>query len=265
MTAAAALDNPVWHALTGAHTRFALGRGKARHYPRDMAPFSAIAEATPAAYADLAADLPPHTEARLFRPENEPPPPDWETLSAQPILQMVYSGRELPSASELDDTIVGLGQADAPDMLALVDAAKPGPFALRTCELGTYVGVRDARDEVLVAMGGERLRLDGYVELSAIAVHPRARGCGLGGMIMAHLARVAISRGETPFLHVFPNNSALGLYRRLGFRTRTTLWILWHRPIEDRHSVAPSRHHENIPEDFKTGESLQLKNECHCN
>ena len=44
---AAALDNPVWHALTGPHAHLALGRGKARHYPRDIAPFSAVAEATP--------------------------------------------------------------------------------------------------------------------------------------------------------------------------------------------------------------------------
>jgi hypothetical protein len=34
------LDNPVWHALTGPRTGFALGRGAARHYPRDIAPFS---------------------------------------------------------------------------------------------------------------------------------------------------------------------------------------------------------------------------------
>ena len=42
------LDNPAWHALTGTHAAVALGAGLARHYPRDMAPFSAIAEATPA-------------------------------------------------------------------------------------------------------------------------------------------------------------------------------------------------------------------------
>jgi hypothetical protein len=37
------LDNPVWHALTGPHAGVALGHGAARHYPRDMAPFSALA------------------------------------------------------------------------------------------------------------------------------------------------------------------------------------------------------------------------------
>jgi len=231
----AALDNPVWHALRGPHARFALGRGKARHYPRDMAPFSGIAEATPATYANLAADLPPHTEARLFRPENEPVPSGWEVLRAHPILQMVCDGKDLPPVNEPETRIVRLGLGDVPEMLALVETTKPGPFASRTCELGVYVGIKDPREGQLIAMGGERLRLKSHVELSAIAVHPVARGCGLGAAITAHLARAAITRGEVPFLHVFPDNPALALYRRLGFRARTTMWVLWHRPVnEDR-------------------------------
>lgn len=57
-----ALDNPVWYALTGPQADLAVGHGLARHYPRDITPFSAIAEATAAAYADLAVDLPPGRE-----------------------------------------------------------------------------------------------------------------------------------------------------------------------------------------------------------
>ncbi|HEY6719321.1 MAG TPA: hypothetical protein VI232_23475, partial [Reyranella sp.] len=86
------LDNPVWHALTGSHRTHAFGRGEARHYPRDIAPFSAIAEPSAQAYADLAADLPANTEARLFRPSVEPMPDGWEELGRFPMLQMVASG-----------------------------------------------------------------------------------------------------------------------------------------------------------------------------
>jgi len=32
-----------------------------------------------------------------------------------------------------------------------------------------------------------------------------------------------------PFLHVFPENPAAALYRRLGFRERTRLWVIWRR------------------------------------
>src|SRR5262247_256545 len=83
------LDNPIWHALEGPHCCHALGRGLARHYRRDIAPFSAIAEASPAAYADLADDLPVGTEARLLRPRVEPLPTGWEEISRFPLMQMV--------------------------------------------------------------------------------------------------------------------------------------------------------------------------------
>jgi ribosomal protein S18 acetylase RimI-like enzyme len=226
------LDNPVWHALTGRHARFAVGRGQARHYYlREMAPFSGIADASPAAYADLAVDLPPQTEARLFRPADEPAPPGWETVSARPIVQMIYDGRRLPPPNISDAKIVMLGPTDVSEMLALADAAKPGPFGSGTIDLGTYVGVRQARTGQLIAMGGERFRIDGYVELSAIAVHPDARGRGLGKAITNHLAHAAITRSETPFLHVFPDNPALALYDRLGFCERARLWVLWRRPV----------------------------------
>src|SRR5262249_47482209 len=77
------LDNPVWQPLIGPHQRFALGAGQglARHYDREVAPFSAIAEPTSAAYADLAVDLPAGTVARLFRPRAELLPAGWEEVT----------------------------------------------------------------------------------------------------------------------------------------------------------------------------------------
>lgn len=224
------LDNPVWHALTaGPHAALALGSDAARHYPRDMAPFSALAEATPSAYADLARDLPPGIEARLFRPAEEAPPPGWVVVSARPILQMVAAAVNLAAAHPAERDLVALGPADAADMLALADAAKPGPFGPRTPDLGRFLGHRGL-DGRLLAMAGERFRLPGHVELSAICVHPDARGHGLGAALTLRLARDALARSEVPFLHVFPDNLAAALYARLGFRERAVLWVLWHRP-----------------------------------
>jgi hypothetical protein len=72
------------------HADVAIGQGHARHYPRDIAPFSAIAEPTATAYADLAADLPAGIEAKLFRPADEPAPQGWATVSARPTIQMQF-------------------------------------------------------------------------------------------------------------------------------------------------------------------------------
>lgn len=126
------LDNPAWHALTGPHAGLALGAGLARHYPRDMAPFSAVAEATPAAYADLARDLPPGLEARLLRPGEETPPPGWAVVSARPLRQMVADAAGLAATHPAEEGLAELGPDDVADMQALADAAKPGPFGPRT-------------------------------------------------------------------------------------------------------------------------------------
>jgi ribosomal protein S18 acetylase RimI-like enzyme len=220
------LDNPVWYALIGRHAHVAIGRGLARHYPRDIAPFSAIADATAEAYADLAIDLPPGIAARLFRPTREPAPAGWETISSRPIIQMVADDLAVYETA-LWQTLVELGAYDAQDMVQLAAIAKPGPFGPRTHTLGTYVGYRD--HGALLAMGGERFCWPGFVELSAICVHPDARGRRLGAAITLQLARLALTRGETPFLHVFPDNPAATLYQRLGFRERARLWVIWRR------------------------------------
>jgi ribosomal protein S18 acetylase RimI-like enzyme len=218
------LDNPVWHALTGPHRAHALGRGAARHYPRDIAPFSAIAEPSEQAYADLAADLPVNAEARLFRPSVEPLPAGWQELDRFPLLQMVASG-----APDGNDTVGSLlSPADTAAMMDLVAATRPGPFGSRTPLLGRYLGVwHEGR---LVAMAGERLRLPGHVELSAICVHPEARGKHYAIALTRQLMRLAVKAGELPFLHVRPDNvGAIALYERLGFATRRQLVVTWRR------------------------------------
>jgi ribosomal protein S18 acetylase RimI-like enzyme len=219
------LDNPVWHALTGPHRAHAFGRGEARHYPRDIAPFSAIAEPSAQAYADLAADLPANTEARLFRPSVEPLPDGWQELDRFPMLQMVASG-----GSNGSDSVASLlSMADIAAMMDLVAATRPGPFGPRTPLLGRYLGIWHG--DRLVAMAGERLRVSGHVELSAICVHPEARGKGYAIALTKRLMQLAFEGGEVPFLHVRPDNvGAIALYRRLGFAPRRELVVLWRRP-----------------------------------
>ncbi len=235
-----ALDNPIWHALTGPHARFAIGQGGARHYPADISPFSAIEEPTDAAYSDLAADLPPGSEARLFRTDNEPAPEGWETSSARPIIQMVCD-RIVPLNRDIHGEPEALSALDSAIMLDLIGAAKPGPFARNTVLLGDYAGYREGGR--LLAMGGARFRLPGFVELSAISVQPDARGRGYGAAIVSSLVRRAMERGETPFLHAFPDNPAVSLYRQLGFKERRGMWVICRRigrASASRLSWAPS-------------------------
>ena len=104
-------------------------------------------------------------------------------------------------------------------MLELTTLTKPGPFGPRTHELGTYIGIRDGAR--LAAMAGERLKVPGFTEVSAVCTHPDFLGRGYAGILMSKVMQGVRERGETPFLHVREDNTrAIGLYERLGFTTR---------------------------------------------
>jgi ribosomal protein S18 acetylase RimI-like enzyme len=218
-----ALENPIWHALTGPQASHGRRSGDAACFARDVAPFAAIAGPHVRAYDDLARLIGDAPEARLFRPLGEAVPEGWRATSEREIVQMVCEALPAPRRGAPHPCIMPLGDADIPAMLDLAAVTHPGPFASRTLELGRFVGV--AANGSLAAMAGERLRLPGLVELSAICTRPAARGRGLARAVVRALAAAALARGETPFLHVFPDNvPAVGLYRALGFAARAGCW-----------------------------------------
>ena len=219
------LDNVVWSALTTAHAHLALGQGGARHYPRDIAPFAALAEPSAGAYADLARQLAPGGAARLFRPREEATPAGWETLSARPIIQMVAAADGRTDAPP-EAAVESLGLAQAAEMLELAALTEPGPFAPRTLLLGDYVGLRDAASGRLLAMAGARFRLPGFTEISAVCTHPAFQRRGYARRLMLALMREIQCDGDTPILHIFSDNqSAITLYETLGFRRRADFTV----------------------------------------
>jgi predicted GNAT family acetyltransferase len=112
----------------------------------------------------------------------------------------------------------------AAEMLALANVTQPGPFSPRTIELGHYIGIR--RQGMLVAMAGERMRLDGLTEISAVCVESAYRGHGLAGDLVRSLVSSIAARSEIAFLHVFSSNrEAIRLYRKLGFSLRRRMYL----------------------------------------
>lgn len=218
------LDNPAWHALTGPHARHAEVAGPARRYRPDLSFFSAVDTLDDRGWAALAELAGPGCGVMLARYGLETAPAGWSSLLRLDVHQMVAT--ELvppgPGAVAAAAGLRPLTAADVPAMLALVGLTQPGPFLAGTVELGGYVGVEE--DGRLVAMAGERMRLPGHAELSAVCTHPDARGRGLASALTYHVARAIQARGETPLLHVADENEgARRLYEGLGFVTRRTL------------------------------------------
>ncbi|MCX4537123.1 GNAT family N-acetyltransferase [Streptomyces sp. NBC_00841] len=209
------LDNPARASLTGPHAHFAERRGRVLRYPTDVAPWLALPD-TPDAddWADAAALAGPGASLTLTA-LREPPPGDWEITFHAEGVQLVDAGL----ATAPDPEAVRLGPADVPEMLALVERTRPGPFLPRTVELGTYLGIR--REGALVAMAGERLHPTGYSEISGVCTDEPARGQGLAGRLVLAVAHEIRERGDIPFLHASATNTnAIRLYESLGFRLR---------------------------------------------
>lgn len=215
------LDHPIWNALTTRQRAIAEGNELARRYPADIAPFAAIIDTSPASFAALTQLITPSARAALFTVGPVLPPDQFKTHIATTAEQMIAIS--LPGAFSGPEP-VPLGEADVPAMLELVELTKPGPFGARTSELGTFLGIR--ADNRLVAMAGERMKLDGFTEITAVCTHPAYRGHGYARTLLQAISRGIFARGETPILHVFSNNQpAIELYRRSGFAVRRQMHL----------------------------------------
>jgi ribosomal protein S18 acetylase RimI-like enzyme len=213
------LDNPIWNALTTAHTSLAVGTGPVRRYDPLLTPLMGMERTTPDAFEELASLLEVQRVGAGFFYKEPALPPGWSVVHESPLVQMVWDGRA-PGPAEPD--IVELCAADNPQMLDLATRTQPGPFNTRTHELGTYLGIREQGK--LLAMAGERLKLDDYVEISAVCTDPDARGRGYASRLLAEVARRIIDGGRTPMLHVRGDNvRAIRVYEAMGFVTRHVL------------------------------------------
>lgn len=210
------LDNPVWTSLTGAHARFSEASGAVRRYRPTISPFVGLPDAeSEDTWRDLAALAGSGTTFALAS-TNAQPPADWTLEWAGDGVQLV-AGQAV--AAEVDAEAVTLGAADVPDILALVERTRPGPFAPQTYLLGNYVGIR--REGRLVAMAGQRLNPPGWAEISAVCTDAEFRGQGLASRLVLTVAALIRAQGETPFLHAAATNTnAIRLYEALGFRLR---------------------------------------------
>lgn len=209
------LDNMVWEALGGPQFRLGATDGLVRHFDPTIAMFAAVADPWSADFATLPAG---HsfgfvTTARV------PFPAHVEVLREADITQMVA---EQPRLAAPRDDLVALTDSHVPEMMALTELTRPGPFAVRTNKMGKYWGV--VEDGRLVAMAGERLRLPGFGEVSAVCTHPDHRGRGHARALISKVAEGIVARGETPFLQAYPDNvAAIALYESLGFAVRCPL------------------------------------------
>jgi predicted GNAT family acetyltransferase len=215
------LDNVIWHALTTRQAQFAEGSANARRFVREVSPLSGFEEPSDQNYAALAELVTDGATTAVFLDQPFIQRSGWEFVLGAPLVQMVCD-KPAPFPASNGHAMLELASSDSPEMLELTALTKPGPFGTRTHELGAYIGIRDHGR--LVAMAGERLKVPGFTEISAVCTHPEHTGKNYARRLMSKIIDGIRGRGETPFLHVRQDNArAIAVYESLGFQTRKLL------------------------------------------
>jgi predicted GNAT family acetyltransferase len=209
---AAALRRPVWDALWRRHAAFSVGGDRARRFTPEVGPLAASRDDDPDSLRALAELVPETGTLLLVQADPIVLPPGTVAITAAPAVQMIGGVVEATP----DDRIIPLTDADAAAMLALATLTRPGPFGPRSPQLGEFWGIKE--HGAVIAMAGERLKHDGFTEISGVCTHPDARGRGLARTLSAWVAARISARGDTPYLHAYASNTvAIELYRSLGF------------------------------------------------
>lgn len=211
------LNNPIWSALISDNTGLGSGTDVVRLFDAEIAPFAGLKADTRENFLTLFNLVEEERVVVLFSPKLDLDISPFEFAVPIPGYQMVFEG-ELAEAG-LDEDCVILREKYVPEMLELTSLAQPGPFLKRTIEFGGYRGIFN--EGRLVALGGQRLKVNGYTEISAICSHPDHNGQGYGSRIMYAVIRDIMAAGNVAYLHVRADNTrAVELYKRLGFVIR---------------------------------------------
>src|SRR5947209_2158594 len=135
-TAQHILDNPVWNALISGNKVFAQGTETVKFFPREVVPFVALKEETPAHFDELYDMVASDTPVLLFTVNDLKIPESWNILMEILGFQMMYNGAPLPELQF--DKIVPLTEKHVPQILELIKLTNPGPVFSRTIEFGNY-------------------------------------------------------------------------------------------------------------------------------
>lgn len=219
------LDNPVWYSLSETHHKFALGNESIQFYHPDYCPFGGLINS-----ANTASTIDDYSRMceHFFVVGKMPVLPKSLRLLKELVCCQMILGDMIEMNT--NDEIVPLEPKHSNDLFELVNRVQPGYFREKTHCMGNYFGI--FKRDKLISVSGERMQMNNWIELSAVVTDPNHSGKGYAKQLVAHTANNIFRQNKIPFLHVAESNfAAIGLYEKLGFRTRRKIsfWNLVRR------------------------------------
>lgn len=214
------LDNPVWHSLDETHHKFSVDYNNIKFYHPDYCPFGGFTlnenisnpideYSTLVDNFFIVGDKPEHSNHLKIKKE----------LVCD---QMIITDK---IATTIKENITALGIEHHDDLFQLVSLVQPGYFKKKTALLGNYFGIY--KNDLLISVTGERMKMNEFVEVSAIVTHPDHTRKGYAKQLIVHTVNNIFTQNKIPYLHVAETNiGAISLYENSGFtrRRKISFW-----------------------------------------
>ena len=208
------LDNPVWFSLSETHQSFVVDYGSVKFYHPDYCPFGGFEKGN-----SIAKSIDKYSAKvdNFFIVGEKPELSNLLKLNKELVcLQMIVNN---PIDIVINDAIVKLTDEYIDALYELINLVQPGYFKKKTALLGNYYGI--FKNDKLVAVTGERMQMNDFIEVSAVVTHPNHTGKGYAKQLVVHTVNEIFKQNKIPFLHVIEDNiGAIQLYEKLGFEIR---------------------------------------------
>lgn len=209
------LDNPVWNSLNETHKSLSIEYDGIKFYAPEYCPFGGFRNPKKSIngineYSTLIDSFYVVGEKPLFG----------RNITINKNLVCNQMLLEKPIELEIEEQIVKLKyRKQKTDLFNLVNLIQPGYFNNKTPDLGKYFGIY--KNDELIAVTGERMKMNEFTEISAVITHPEHTGKGYAKQLIKHTTGQIFNESKIPYLHVAESNiGAIKLYEKLGFTTR---------------------------------------------
>ena len=202
------LNNPVWNSLNETHGTFSIKYDGIKFYAPEYCPFGGFINLENSSAKNN----------NFYVVGKKPLFSNALTLNKNLVCNQMILDK--PINISINEEIVELKtQRQKTELFHLVNMIQPGYFNSKTSDLGNYFGIY--KDEKLIAVTGERMKMNEFTEISAVITHPEHTGKGYAKQLIKQTTNQIFKENKIPYLHVAESNiGAIKLYEKLGFTTR---------------------------------------------
>ncbi|WP_299065227.1 GNAT family N-acetyltransferase [uncultured Polaribacter sp.] len=218
------LKNPVWYSLQETHNKFLIEYNGVKFYNPEINNFGSFFEVDKTLKA--ADNYTKITDEFFFVSENDVPVINSDKIKLEKKINGCQMVLDQLTEVALIDEITPLTKKHIDEVYQLIWLVMPGFYQKKGFNMGKFFGI--FKENKLVAITGQRMQTNDFIEISSVVTHPDFTRRGLAKQLIYHTTKDILNDKKLPVLHTNKGNAAIPLYEKLGFKyTRDMNWWLY--------------------------------------